>query len=84
MELARRYSPEAVEVLRDLMRRAARAGDRLEAAVRLLEFAHGKPAQAIHQTSGGELSWESLLAQIRAAAAADAAADTGPTGDDVQ
>ncbi len=64
------------------MRKAFRPGDRLEAAARLLEFARGKPARAIHQTSGGELSWETLLDEIRAAAAADAAGEgTGPTGE---
>jgi hypothetical protein len=53
---------------------------RVNAARILLEHAMGKPKQAVvpAREVGGELTWEALLEKIRAAAAADAAAEKPP------
>ncbi len=82
-------APDIIEFLARAVHTAHYKIDtRVTAARILLEHALGKPKQAVVPGAGGDsgasMSWEDLLEKIRAAAAADAAAEgKGPTGDDV-
>jgi hypothetical protein len=71
----------AIDMLASIARLVPKGGTRVRAAQILLEHALGKPKQAVvpARGDGGELTWEALLEKIRAAAAADAAAEKPPT-----
>jgi hypothetical protein len=75
VELARKYVPEAVETLRDIMRNPdSPAAARISAATTLIERAEGKAPQTIEHTGagGGPVKYElteedrALLAEARA------------------
>jgi len=74
-------APDTIEFLARVMHTShCKTVDRVQAARILLEHAIGKPKQAVvpsgtGEGGGSEMTWESLLEKIRAAAAADAAGE---------
>ncbi len=73
-ELARQYTPQAIETLLEATKHASRWSDRIAAASELLDRGWGKSAQIAVEArvKEGTWGWEELLRQVRAAGPPDA------------